>query len=390
MNSSKAQLSAVVGSALLLSACGGNSNTALDSQNGQGGQTAVQAASNQTRASVTTSAAAAASSRHLYVSPEGSDSNPGTQSAPIRSLQKATELATAGTTVHVAPGSYAGQINLKQSGTESARIYFVSDQPKAAKIVPGPEDRHSSAFGVTGSHVTISGFEVDGSKHAGGYKWRLGIIGNGSDILIENNHVHDIANLSGDCSNSGGGGIVSNSYYGGADITIADNDVHDIGPDTDGACHFIHGIYVGTSGVVSNNLIHRVGYGGIHLWHDADHVDIFNNTVFNAPKGIIVGTGERYRLSNPGDYVNVTNNILVDNEYAIVESSDGAGHGAHNQFTGNVYFRNRINENLYAEGKKNSSGNVVTDPRFVDYRIDGSGNYALQSGSPVVGKGAVR
>src|SRR5438067_663298 len=40
----------------------------------------------------------------LYVSPSGSNSNPGTQTAPFATIEKADSVATPGTTIHVAPG----------------------------------------------------------------------------------------------------------------------------------------------------------------------------------------------------------------------------------------------------------------------------------------------
>lgn len=367
--------------ALLLAACGGSS----DPPPAAGTAAATRSGSTMTRATVQSATAQAASAHHFYVSPDGADSNPGTQAAPFRTLQKAADTVGADSTVHVAPGTYSGNVRIRKSGQEAARIYFVSEQPGAARIVPPSTSSNASAINIEGSHVTVSGFDIDGSDHAGGTKWRIGILSNASDVSIENNRIHDIAAQPGDCTNSGGGGIVADSSGGGTGVTIDGNDVHDIGPTTE--CHFIHGIYMSTTGTVSNNLIHRTSYGGVQLWHDADQVSIVNNTIFNTPKAIIVGTGERYHLSHPGDNNNVADNILVDNEYAIVEVSDGGGHGTHNRYTGNVYFRNRVNENLYAEGKKNSSGNVVADPKFVDYRLDGSGNYQLQSGSPAAGKG---
>src|SRR5262249_18375917 len=42
----------------------------------------------------------------LYVSPAGSDTNPGTASSPLLTIIEASRLAEPGTTVHVAPGVY--------------------------------------------------------------------------------------------------------------------------------------------------------------------------------------------------------------------------------------------------------------------------------------------
>jgi hypothetical protein len=42
-----------------------------------------------------------------YVSPAGSDANPGTQDAPFRSIAKASGVAQAGDTVYLRAGKYA-------------------------------------------------------------------------------------------------------------------------------------------------------------------------------------------------------------------------------------------------------------------------------------------
>src|SRR5437868_2733227 len=73
--------------------------------------------------------------KHLYVAPTGSDSNAGTQAAPLKTIARADAKASAGYTIHVAPGTYkvaasglqsAGILTTK-SGTATARIKFVSD-----------------------------------------------------------------------------------------------------------------------------------------------------------------------------------------------------------------------------------------------------------------------
>jgi hypothetical protein len=45
---------------------------------------------------------------HLYVATTGSDSNPGTQSAPFKTILRASQAAKPDTIVHVAPGTYPG------------------------------------------------------------------------------------------------------------------------------------------------------------------------------------------------------------------------------------------------------------------------------------------
>lgn len=356
---------------VLLAACGGAGDTSS--------ATSAATSSSLTAAiEVVSSAQTPATLHHLYVAPNGSDDNPGTEAQPFATIAKAAQAALPSTTVHVAPGTYGGGFKTASNGTETGRVYFVSDKKWAAKIVPGGGERYG--WTVTGRHITVSGFDVDGSA---GSNWTVGLLSEGTNVAFENNHVHDIATRAGDCNSTGGGGIVGDSHDGGNTVTVDSNLVHDIGP---AYCKYIHGIYMSTNGKVSNNIVHRVGDGGIHLWHDADRIDIVNNTVFNTPKAIIVGTGGRYFLDRPGDNIRVANNILVDNDVAIMEQSDGKGYGQNNSYVNNLLFRNGLNANLYPENKAHVSGTITDDPLMVNYQASGSGDYHLRSDSPAIGK----
>ena len=54
-----------------------------------------------------------------YVSPTGSDSNPGTQASPFATVQKGANAASAGDTVWLRAGTYSitSQLSLSKSGT---------------------------------------------------------------------------------------------------------------------------------------------------------------------------------------------------------------------------------------------------------------------------------
>jgi hypothetical protein len=223
------------------------------------------------------------SGSHLYVATTGSDTNSGTQAAPFKTILKASQVAVAGTTVHVAPGTYSGGFLTTKSGTASARIRYVSDTKWGAKIIPTTNDH---IWKNTGGYTDIIGFDIAGNGSV-----RLGIYFLGGNSSVQNSHVHDIATTIA-CS-SGGAGIINDNTAGPQFINhdVIGNLVHNIGLGFSSGCTQIQGIYQSTSGNIKNNIVYNAGYGGIHLWHDADHVNIVNNTVFNSPTGIIVGTG---------------------------------------------------------------------------------------------------
>jgi hypothetical protein len=343
-----------------------------------GSQAALPAAEDDAAPSAASLAAPAV--RNLYVAPGGADSNPGTAEAPLRSLWRAAKLATPGTKVFVAPGSYDGGFRTSISGTPGARIVYLSTVKWGAKIVPPRDAPNKVAWDNRASHVDIVGFEIDGSAYAGGQRWSHGIYSAGSYASIRNNHVHDIAQHGG-CSSAGGAAIGVDSYYHGVYADVIANLVHDIGP---AGCRYIQGIYVSTSARVKNNVVYRVAEGGIHLWHDARYVYISNNTVSDSDTGIIVGGGNFYFSTGPNDYTEVYSNIVVNNRMGISEQGQT---GVHNHYHNNLVYQN----SRYNWGLRNGLTPVATvsaAPRFVSDVRSATPLLRPAAGSPAIGMGS--
>ncbi|MHC4195970.1 MAG: right-handed parallel beta-helix repeat-containing protein [Planctomycetota bacterium] len=68
-----------------------------------------------------------------YVSPEGSDSNPGSKTLPFRTIQKAANVIKAGDTCYLGSGTYRESVHLKKSGRHGKPIRFTA--AKNAKAV---------------------------------------------------------------------------------------------------------------------------------------------------------------------------------------------------------------------------------------------------------------
>ncbi len=323
-------------------------------------------------------AQAGAAQRNLYVSTTGADSNPGTEDLPFRTIERAARLAQAGSTVHVAPGSYIGTIETRSAGLPASRIRYLSTVKWGARLLGQGKD---AVWTNRGDHAEISGFDISGSG-------RIGILNLGSHTLIEGNHVHHLK-VSGGCTGNGGAGI-DNGNYAGSDGDIVGNIVHDIG--TPGGCNGVHGIYSSNKGGrIVNNLVYRVSSFGIHLWHAATHVTVANNTVFangstSMGGGIVLGNGD-----GPGggllNHTKVINNIVYDNPSVSIKEFCYPGHectGANNTFSNNLVFNNG-QPILLRHGRARNT--ITADPQFIDYRADGSGNYQLQPTSPAIAKG---
>lgn len=318
------------------------------------------------------------SANNFYVATNGNDSNAGTKDAPFRTIKKGVSAAKPDTTIHVMPGTYAEAIKSTVNGTAAGRIRFVSETKWAAKLVPAPGGALDTAWDNRGAYVDIEGFEVDGTNHQGGKVWRFGIYSAGSNSTIKGNKVHHIASNKATytCTNGGGAGVEGDSYYKGTNIDVIGNVVSDIGYV---GCHFVQGVYHTAPGKVMNNVITRGGMACIHLWHDANHIDIVNNTVVECPVGILVGGGDYVNTSGPADYVNVLNNIVVNSKTAIDEQGKT---GTHNVYANNLLFGNTTNWGL--QNGLAGTNTISADPRFTSLA---GADYHLQTGSLALNAG---
>jgi hypothetical protein len=306
----------------------------------------------------------------LWVAPDGLDSNSGTRNAPLRSLARAAQLVTPGTTVNVVPGAYQGGFHTSINGLPNARIVFRSIERWQARIVPPSVSSTNIAWDNRASYIDIQGFEVDGAAHTAGQPWTTGIHSGGAFNRIAANHVHDIATRL-PCSSKGGAGIKVDSDSKGMFSEVAGNSVHDIGQP---GCSSMQGIAVGSSGMVRNNIVYRVAAAGIHLWHDADRVIVVNNTIAASNTGILVGGG---------DHRHVLNNIVFDNRYGI---SERGATGKRNSYRNNLVFANKEADWSLAGGMRHA-GTIAAAPGFVSYARNGTPDFRLAADSPAIGKG---
>jgi parallel beta-helix repeat protein len=103
------------------------------------------------------------------VSPNGSDTNPGTSLRPWRTIGKAARTVVPGDTVYVHAGIYNEAVNLNVSGTEQKPINFLA-YPGETPIIDGNNQLPTNWTGlitVNGDWIRISGFEVRNSTYVG-------------------------------------------------------------------------------------------------------------------------------------------------------------------------------------------------------------------------------
>jgi hypothetical protein len=311
----------------------------------------------------------ASPTRNLYVSTVGSDSNPGTSSAPFLSIEAASRVALPNTTIHVAPGIYKGNIITEASGTAPNHIIYVSDQKQKAKIIGTGSE---IAWINHGDYVELNGFDISTSG-------RIGFYSTGSYGLIHHCLVHDIL-LSGGSTDNGGAAI----DFVGKNWIVSYNTIRNIDVARHSGSANVQGIYIaGANALVYGNRISGVAAYGIHQWHGATKSLIMNNTIFNSFGGILIGSGDSGALPDGSKSNFVISNIASNNlGYGIREY----GVTSENTYIDNVVFNNQINIEIDRPGDV-ATGTIVADPMFVKYLPDGMGDYHLKHGSPATGRG---
>jgi hypothetical protein len=368
-----------------------------------------------------------------YVSTTGNDSNPGTQSAPWRTIGKAASTVTsAGSRVVVGAGSYAEDVALAKSGGAGSPIVFSGGGTATVRSVS-----------LRASHLVLDGFIVSGATgHC------VAIYPALTDLAVENNEI----------TNCGRDGIRfvrpenTGAAYSTA-VTVRGNRIHGVGKsDTWG-----NALTVYADGLlVENNDLSDTPNDAIDMWgprhayrhntiHDISnpyghHNDAFQTWVIagdgasglpltelmierNTVRNIAGSNAHGIMAEGPGhhDWAIRSNvwhavgsygmifgccgspgmlNVLVyNNTFVNVTGADTVQYqaGATGKVANNIFYNSRnplyISSGSSAAHDYNLSGGstprlseahaVNADPLFVN----NSGNFHLQNGSPAIDGG---
>jgi len=134
----------------------------------------------------------------FYVSTTGADSNPGTQTAPWRTVQHAADTVHAGSTVNVRGGVYEELVSIKASGNATDGYITFRSYPGETAMLDAqhivPNGRSAILTIHDKSYVRIEGFEIRNYRTAEHRLTPLGIsiMGAGSHIELLKNNVHHI------------------------------------------------------------------------------------------------------------------------------------------------------------------------------------------------------
>jgi hypothetical protein len=315
---------------------------------------------------------------NYYVSPQGSDSNPGTFARPWRTISKAADSVEPNSNVYIRGGTYNEKVVINQSGNRDMRIRFIAYSNETPIIDgEGIPINGGGLISIHGNWVEINGIEVRNSTYWGiglfgehdtvknvfvHHSQRTGIYINGDYGIVQDSRIwrNSIMNEYGNSDEWSSGIATSRDYNDGItdypiirhnvvwenwgqginthqsdNVTIEDNISHD---------NYINNIYIHD---VTNVLCQRnfsytdpksyvFPYGphnGIMMGDERDtpskNIYIINN--------ISIGNNWNYVLF---EGTNVTNNILIaNNTFVNAINSGGVLFKGYHQ---NIRFENNI------------------------------------------------
>jgi hypothetical protein len=250
-----------------------------------------------------------------YVSITGSDTNPGTQSLPWKTIAKAESMMVAGDTVIVLSGYYNERVTISgTNGQYMEPITFIG------------QDARMNGFVIKSNYIAVEGFTINNVPS-------YGIDVQGNHSIVQNN---SISNTSSECIRVGTHGGNWLDIYSAGQYTIVKNNVltrcHTDGIITFGRNNTIDGNdishswsasgdangieFFGSGHTISNNVIHDI------YLNDAPsaHLDCFQsygsvyNILFESNRCLLT-TGDEFQglmleqLSNPSDLHSPVENI---------------------------------------------------------------------------------
>lgn len=382
-----------------------------------------------------------------YVATSGSDSNPGSEAAPFKIVQKAVEVVRAGDTVIIKPGRHAPFDLRNINGADGAPITFFGEPGAVIDRYLGGDIVYRNIELYAGnSYITIDGLELTDSdptvslscaertarslppepgrnaikinpnRDGTGRPHHIilknlnihgihtqAILGTADDSQFLNNHIHHNGKYGGD------GKAVRQAYgfyLAGRRLLVSGNNMHD---------NTGHGIRFANpeaewkmlfDSVIENNIIYnnggwiehkpagrpcelQEGGDGIVIWHGAGNI-IRNNIIYgNHMYGIRVN--ENHTFSDRPNLI--YNNTVYKNGFTytvggmpgIYTTSGGNRPGRTSIIKNNISYGNAARDQIANTGPGTVlSNNLTTDPQFVNAS---TGDFGLQTSSPAIDRG---
>lgn len=267
---------------------------------------------------------------------------------------------SSGTTVQVAPGTYAGGLSIQASGSASSRLRFICSinsqdalangttpctisltnaGAQTAVVVVGANNNPPTA----GNYIDLAGFEITGD-----HTTTAGVIGWGKFDRYYYNVVHDVSWAACGTSNGNTGMSVAANYNASDDWAIG-NIIYAIpaptGTTLPSNCTDVTGLYgANANDIFYGNLIYGTAGLGIQMYHAFTNGVVSFNTVWH--NGFKVGATSCSAGIQLADSLltmhttTVSSNISYDNCAYGIRVYNGVGND--NLVTRNVLFNNGL------------------------------------------------
>jgi hypothetical protein len=334
----------------------------------------------------------ASAGAQYFVSPSGSDSNPGTSSAsPWATIAHADSAAPACSVIWFEPGTYtmtggSEGVHTTSSGTSSCHKAYVSTTYGGAQLRWTGAGNADPTWWEDRKYVDHVGFDISSPGGCDAY------FGGGNNIYAYNRvHDVDVAGVADPswCGNgTGGGGIAMGIGNGGN--TIYANVIWNIGQS---GGKWIHGIYSAGSGdVVQNNVVYSASGACWQGYHEDTNVVLTNNTFSDCQSFGIVFGGDSCGAT-AGANLFIANNIVANSPASAgaIASCCGSGTTSQITMTNNLLNGDATGVNTGAcgaDGTPQPTATVASSPGFVNYASPAAGgDFHLKPGSSAIGAG---
>lgn len=267
----------------------------------------------------------------VYVSPSGSDSNPGTLEAPFLTFERAFAAAGPGWEIVAMAGVYPA-LNVTEGGTADA-LLKIRGLPGA--VIDAMGANAALNIGATIKYLYVSGFQVRGSNFdnvlvRGSHitldrldvygAQKFGVRLRGQYIAVRRSFIHGnvLENEGGVMGNAGGWGAALRTGPGSAQITLLNNEI---------AYNWGEGIILGdvNGAVARGNRVHDNYSVDIYLT-TSTNLSVERNLVFNSdptyyrsgrPANCITAGQETGTTMTGLKNVRVINNIVSTCKYGL-------------------------------------------------------------------------
>lgn len=223
-----------------------------------------------------------------YVSPTGSDTNPGTAAAPFKTFAKAISQLNAGDTLNVYAGVYNEQLKITKSGTSTSGITI---QGLSGKIIIDMKGASAAGLDVRGSYVTVSNLIVRNSRE-------ICVNLTGSNITVNALVVHECGSHGIQANNASNINILNNGVF----RTVLSNEARTASGGWGSAIKVRESTNVLIQGnIVYNNYGEGIGTRGTNVTIRANTVyDNFSVNIYTNSENALIERNLVYCTANSG------------------------------------------------------------------------------------------